>query len=80
MTEGEPYVGLTELSRELLADDSIVLVAESAADDGDGWDLFTRLNVIVATGTWLDIKMRTNESQGMTKVGGRVSIIVARAA
>ena len=79
MTEAEAYVGLTELFRELLADDAIVLTAETTADDVEGWDSFTHLNLIVATETRFGIKMRTDEIEGFTKVGDLVAIIVARA-
>jgi acyl carrier protein len=80
MTEAEAYAGLTELFRELLADDAIVLAAETTADDVEGWDSFTHLNLIVATETRFGIKMRTDEIEGLTKVGDLVAIIVARAA
>ena len=48
--------------------------------DVEGWDSFTHLNLIVATETRFGIKMRTDEIEGLTKVGDLVAIIVARAA
>ena len=45
----------------------------------EGWDSFTNLNLIVATETRFGIKMRTDEIEGLTKVGDLVAIIVARA-
>jgi acyl carrier protein len=80
MTEADAYAGLTELFRELFADDTIVLTAATMADDIEGWDSFTHLNVIVATETRFGIKLRTNEIEGMQNVGDLVAVIVARAA
>jgi acyl carrier protein len=79
MTEAEAYAGLTELFRELFADDTIELRAETNADDIEGWDSFTHLNVIVAAETRFGIKLRSNEIEGLKNVGDLVSIIVARA-
>jgi len=79
MTEAEAYAGLTELFRELFADDTLELHAETTADDVDGWDSFTHLNVLVATETRFGIKLRTNEIEGLKNVGDLVRIIVARA-
>ena len=79
MTEAEAYAGLTELLREVFADDALELHAETTADDIEGWDSFTHLNVIVATETRFGIKLRTNEIEGLKNVGDIVRIIVARA-
>jgi acyl carrier protein len=80
MTEADAYAGLTDLFRELFADDTIELRAETNADDIEGWDSFTHLNVIVATETRFGIKLRSNEIEGLQNVGDLVSIIVTRAA
>jgi acyl carrier protein len=80
MTEADAYAGLTELFRDLFADDTIVLRAETNADDIEGWDSFTHLNVIVATETRFGIKLRSNEIEGLKNVGDLVTLIVARAA
>jgi acyl carrier protein len=79
MTEAQAYAGLTELFHELFADDTIVLTAETQADDIDGWDSFTHLNVIVATETRFAIKLRSDEIENMQNVGDLVALIVARA-
>ena len=51
MTDAEIYVGLTQLFREMFADDDIVLTPATTAKDIDGWDSFNHLNLIVATET-----------------------------
>ena len=48
--------------------------------DVKGWNSFTHLNLIVATEMRFGVKMRTDEIEGLTKVGDLVEIIVARAA
>jgi len=48
METAEIYSKLTDLFRELFADDSIVLTPRTTADDIEGWDSFNHISVIVA--------------------------------
>ena len=61
MTEADANTGVTELFRELYANNAIVLTEQTTADDIEDWDSFTHLNVIVATETRLGIKLHTSE-------------------
>ncbi|HEX3536702.1 MAG TPA: acyl carrier protein [Stellaceae bacterium] len=75
MQTNEIYEKLTELFRELFADDSIVLTPQSTADDIDGWDSFTHISVIVAVETRFGVKMTTAEIEGLANVGSLVAAI-----
>ena len=66
---------MTEIFRELFADDYIVLTPETTADDIDGWDSFNHISVIVAVETRLGVKMTTSEIEGLSNVGALVAAI-----
>jgi acyl carrier protein len=75
METNEIYARLTEIFRELFADDDIVLTPETTADDIDGWDSFNHISVIVAVETRLGVKMTTSEIEGLSNVGALVAAI-----
>jgi acyl carrier protein len=78
MDTAEIYQKLTELFRELFADDSIVLTPETTANDVEGWDSFNHISVIVAVETRFGVKMTTNEIEHLANVGALVSAITAK--
>jgi acyl carrier protein len=80
MTEPEVYERLTEVFREVFADDAIALKAETSAKDIDGWDSFTHLNLIVAVEMRFRIKILTSEIEGLRNVGDLVRLISNRVA
>lgn len=69
------YERLTRIFHELFADDSIVLKPDTTADDIDGWDSFTNLNLIVAAESEFNVKLNTGEIEGLKDVGDLVAII-----
>ena len=75
METQEIYEKLTELFRELFADDSIVLTPQTTANDIDGWDSFNHISVIVAVETRFGIKMSTAEIERLANVGALVAAI-----
>jgi acyl carrier protein len=74
----EIYARLTEIFRDLFADDDIVLTSETTADDIEGWDSFNHISVIVAVETRFGVKMTTNEIEGLSNVGALVAAIERR--
>lgn len=78
MQTSEIYQKLTELFRELFADDSIVLTAETTANDVDGWDSFNHISVIVAVETRFGVKMTTAEIERLANVGALVTAIESK--
>ena len=78
MDTAEIYRKLTELFRELFADDSIVLTPETTATDIEGWDSFNHISVIVAVETRFGIKMSTGEIDKLANVGALVAAVEAK--
>jgi acyl carrier protein len=78
MEKTEIYHRLTELFRELFADDSIELTPETTANDIDGWDSFNHISVIVAVETRFGVKMTTGEIENLANVGALVAAIEAK--
>lgn len=78
MQRSEIYDRLTDLFRELFADDSIVLKPQTTASDIDGWDSFNHISVIVAVETRFGVKMTTAEIEGLTNVGTLVAAIESK--
>ncbi len=75
MRRDEIYERLTELFRELFADDSIALRPEMTAEDIEGWDSFNHLSIIVAVETRFGVKMKTAEIEKLSNVGELVAAI-----
>jgi acyl carrier protein len=75
MQTAEIYEKLTELFRELFADDMIVLTPQTTANDIEGWDSFNHISVIVAVETRFGVKMSTGEIENLANVGALVSAI-----
>lgn len=80
MTTEQIYGVLTELFRDLFADDTIVLRPEMNAHDVEGWDSFTNVNLMVATEDRFGIRMQTAEIEQLANVGDLVRVIQAKLA
>jgi acyl carrier protein len=80
MTEAEVYEGLTEIFRDLFADEAITLRASTAAADVDGWDSFNNLNIIAAAEERFGVKLRAREIEKLDNIGSLVRLILAKAA
>lgn len=78
METAEIYRRLTELFRELFADDSITLTPETTASDIEGWDSFNHISVIVAVETRFGVKMTTSEIEHLANVGALVAAIESK--
>lgn len=78
MTEADIYQALTELFRELFADDDIVLTPQTTAADIEGWDSFNHLNLVVAVETRFGIRLNSAEIETLHGVGDLAAIIAAK--
>ncbi len=76
--EAEIYAALTEMFRELFADEAIVLSAETTAADIEGWDSFNHMNIVVATEARYGIQMDFAEIEDLRCVGDLVFIIIRK--
>ena len=75
MSTAEIYAGLTDLFRELFADDALELSPGMTAHDVDGWDSFNHLSVMVAVETRFGVRMRTDEIESLGTIGELVATI-----
>jgi acyl carrier protein len=78
MDSSEIYAKLTDIFRDLFANDDIVLTPATTAADIDGWDSFNHISVIVAVETRFGIKMTTGEIEKLTNVGALVTAIESK--
>jgi acyl carrier protein len=69
---------LTAIFRDVLDDDSIVLTDGTTADDVEGWDSLTHVNLLVAVEKGFGIRMSTREVKSMRNVGDFVDIITQK--
>jgi acyl carrier protein len=60
---------LTKVFREVFADDSIVLSDDLTANDVDGWDSLSHVNLMIAIELEFGIEFKQNEIQKFANVG-----------
>ena len=69
MTADETLSEFTEILRNLIGDDSIVLTAATRRPDVSGWDSFNYVNFMVAVEMKFGIKFRVAEVESFQTVG-----------
>jgi acyl carrier protein len=60
---------LTEVFRQVFDDPEILLTPETTADDIDGWDSLSHVNLIVAVANRFNIRFKPKEILGFKNVG-----------
>lgn len=80
MTEAEAYRSLTGIFHELLADDAIALTPGTTAQDVEGWDSFTHMQLIVAIETRCGFRFTTQEIEQLRSVADLIAIMMDRTA
>jgi acyl carrier protein len=75
MSDEAIYAGLTEIFRDFLADDSIVLAPETTADDVEGWDSSSHINILLAAEERFGVRMTSAEIEKLTSIGALVDLI-----
>ncbi len=78
MTESEILNGITEIVRDVLDDDEVVLTSESRASDFDEWDSFKHIAIVVATEMRFGVKFKTAEIESLRNAGDFVSLITQK--
>ncbi len=74
------YEKLTEIFHDLFADDNIVLTPQTTANDIEGWDSFTNLNLMVAVESLFNVKLTSSEIESLENVGDLVATIQKKTA
>ncbi|MBV8848823.1 MAG: acyl carrier protein [Methylobacteriaceae bacterium] len=69
---------LTDIFRDLFADDMIVLTPTTTAADIPGWDSIKHISLIVAVEQQFDIKMKTSEIERLANVEDLFATIRAK--
>lgn len=69
MTTEELMQSFTQILRDLLGDDSILLSAGTARTDVSGWDSFNYVNFMVAVEMKFGVKFRVAEVESFQNVG-----------
>jgi len=77
MTDRDILNKLTQILRDLLSDDSIVLTMETKRDEVANWDSAAYVTFIVAVEMEFDIKFRVAEVESFQNVGAIVRKISA---
>lgn len=60
---------LTKVFRNVFEDDSIELTPQTTADDVDGWDSLSHINLIIAVEIEFGIEFKQSEVQSFANVG-----------
>ncbi len=75
MTDADIWVLLTEIMSDLLGTDELVLTPATTADDVEGWDSFSHLNLIAAIEARFGIQTQTKEIEKLRNVGDLMALI-----
>ena len=66
---------LTRVFRQVFGDETIVLRPEMTADDVEGWDSFSHINLIIAVELEFGIEFKQNEVLNFENVGALLTSI-----
>jgi acyl carrier protein len=69
MTDQDVLNRLTQILRDLLSDDSIVLTMDTKRDEVANWDSFAYISFIVAVETEFGVKFSVAEVESFQNVG-----------
>ena len=76
MQRNEVFERLNKVFREVFDDETITLSENTTANDIEGWDSLTHINVIFAVQEEFDVKFSVKEIIAMKNVGKLVDIIL----
>jgi len=72
------YSQLTQIFRDVLDNDDIVLKSSTVADEVPGWDSLAHINLILATERHFKVRFSTTEIGNLSNVGELVQLIEAQ--
>lgn len=78
MTEPEIYAGLTEVFNDVFLREDVRLTPATTAADIPGWDSFKQIEIIMATEERFDVKLSTQEIDGLNTVGDLAAVVAAK--
>ena len=77
MTRESIYEKLNEVFQDVFDDESIIVNAETTADDIEDWDSLEHINLVSAVEKTFGVKFTMAQVVGMKNVGEMVEIILA---
>ncbi|MDE5835375.1 MAG: acyl carrier protein [Ruminococcus sp.] len=78
MNKNDIIKRLTDVFRDVLDDDSIVITEETTANDIDDWDSIEHINLIGAVEDEFSMRFKMREVSSMKNVGEMIDIIAQR--
>jgi acyl carrier protein len=79
MSEGSIWDTMLDIMRETFDDDDLEITRESTAQDVEGWDSLSHIELIVALEHAFGVQFRTGEIAGLRTVGELADLLTARA-
>jgi len=76
MTRESIYEKLNEVFQDVFDDDSIMVNAETTADDIEDWDSLEHINLVSAVEKTFGVKFTMAQVVGMKNVGEMVDVIL----
>jgi acyl carrier protein len=80
MTDADILARLTEIFRDVLDDDDIVLTRETTAEDVKDWDSANHINIVVSAEIRFKTKFTSVEVEALKNVGDLVDLIQRKTA
>lgn len=77
MTEEQIYAELTDIIRDVLMQDELVLTPDLTAKQVEGWDSFKMIEIVMAVESHFRIKVPSKQLDSLEKVGDLVALIKA---
>ena len=78
MTRQEAFTRLQAIFRDVLGAEAIALGEATTAQDVDGWDSLTHVDLIAATEGGFGITLTTREAKKLRNVGDLVDLILKK--
>jgi acyl carrier protein len=78
MTLNEVMDRVTEIFKEVLEEDDIILKRETVSGDIDEWDSLNNIQIVVEIETSFDIKFTTTEIESFENVGAMCENILQK--
>jgi acyl carrier protein len=78
MTREQVYQTLTTLFQDVFDDDEVTIADETTANDVEGWDSLTHVNLMISIEQRFGIKFKTSEMAHLTNVGELVNLITEK--
>jgi acyl carrier protein len=75
MTDADILDQLTQIIRDVLDDDDVVVTPETTAEDVKDWDSANHINIVVAAESRFKVKFGSAEVERLRNVGDFVAVI-----